>query len=168
MSGSGRSALGQQADLGGLDRQLAGLGLEQGAHDAEDVAQVPALEGGVDFFADLVAGDVELDAAGDVLQRGEAGLAHDALEHHAAGDLDFDRQAFQFFGGFLAVAFVQLGGGVLALEIVREGLARLAPFGELGTALGDDVVFVLLDGLFGVVGLGHEESLKMGFAAVDR
>jgi hypothetical protein len=37
-----------------------------------------------------------------------------------------------------------LAGGVLARKIVREGLAGGAPFGELGAALGDDVVFVLL------------------------
>jgi hypothetical protein len=81
-------ALGQQAHRAGLDRQLAGLGLEQRAFAAQDVAQVPALEGGQGLGAHHVLGDVELDAAGGVLQGGEAGLAHDALEHHAAGHAD--------------------------------------------------------------------------------
>jgi hypothetical protein len=51
-----------------------------------DVAQVPVLEGGIHLFAHVVARDVNLDAAGaSVLQRGKAGLAHHALEHHAPG-----------------------------------------------------------------------------------
>ena len=144
----------QQADFAGLDGQFAGLGLHQRADDTEDVAQVPALERGVDVLADLVAGDIDLDAAGDVLQRGERGLAHDPLQHHAAGDLDLDRQAFELFRRFLAVAVVQLLRGVFALEVVREGDPTLAQFGQLGTALGDDVVLVLL--LFGV---GHRGIL---------
>ena len=153
--------LGQQADLGGLDGQLAGLGLHQRADDTDDVAEVPALEGGIGFFADLVARDVELDAAGNVLDGGERSLAHDALEHHAAGDLDLDRQVLEFFRRFFAVALMQLGGGILALEIVREGGTALAPLGQLGAALGDELVFVLLDrGL--LFGVGHEESLVVG------
>jgi hypothetical protein len=49
--GHGAQALGQQAQAGDLDRQLAGLGLEQRAFGAHDVAQVPVLEGGVQLFA---------------------------------------------------------------------------------------------------------------------
>ena len=151
--------LGQQADFAGLDRQFAGLGLHQRTDDAEDVTQIPALECGVVFFADLVACDVNLDAAGKILQRGKRGLAHDALEHHATADLDFDRHGFQFFNRFFVVTLVQLGSGILTLEVVREGFAGLAPFGQLGAALGDELVFVLLDrGL--LFGVGHEESLE--------
>jgi hypothetical protein len=57
--------LGEQADFRALDGQFAGLGAEQGADAADDVADVPALEGGVGFLADLVAADVKLDAAGE-------------------------------------------------------------------------------------------------------
>ena len=150
---------GQQADLAGLDGQLAGLGLHQRADDAEDVAKIPGLEVGVDVFAEPVAGDVDLDAAGEILQCCERGLAHDALQHHAAGHLDLDRQAFQFPGALVAVAFQQLERGVLALEVVGEGFPGLAPFGELGTALGDELVFVLRDrGL--LFGVGHFCSLE--------
>ena len=159
--------LGQQADFIGLDRQFAGLGLHQRPDDAEDVAQIPALEGGVVFLADLVAGDVDLDAAGNVLQRGERGLAHDALEHHAAADLHFHRQIGEFLGRFLAIDFMQLVRGVLALEVVGEGFAGLAPFGELGAALRDKLVFVLLDrGL--LFGVGHEKSLENDLCCVRR
>ncbi len=160
--GQRADGLGQQADFGGLDGQFAGAGLHQRADDAENIAQIPALEGSVGFLSHLVAGDVGLDAAGNVLQRGKGGLAHDALQHHAAADFHFNRQTLQLFARFLAVGFVQLGGHVLAGEIVGESLARLAPLGELGTALGDDVVLVLLDGLFGVVDLGHGKSSKIG------
>ncbi len=153
--------LGQQADFGGLDGQFAGLGLHQGADDAEDVAEIPGLEVGIDILAEPVAGDVDLDAAGEILQRRERGLAHDALEHHAAGHLDLDRQAFQFFGRLVAVAIKQLERGVLALEVVGEGFPGLAPCGELGAALGDELVFVLLDrGL--LFGVGHFCSLETG------
>jgi hypothetical protein len=102
-----------------------------------------------------------IDAAGEILERGEGSLAHDALQHHAPGDPDFDRHALQFFGCLVAVAFEQLERRILALEVVGEGFARLAPFGELGAALGDELILVLLDrgGLFGV---GHEESSENG------
>jgi hypothetical protein len=69
---------------------------------ADDVADVPALERGVGVLARAVVADVELDAAGDVLDGGEAGLAHHALEHDAAGDLDLDRRGFEFLAGFRA------------------------------------------------------------------
>jgi hypothetical protein len=52
---------------------------------AENVAQVPVLEGLVGLGTDFFALDVDLDAAGAVLQGCETGLAHDALEHHAPG-----------------------------------------------------------------------------------
>jgi hypothetical protein len=77
-------ALGQQADRGDVQRQLAGARLEQLAFGADDVAQVPVLERGIGFLADGVARHVELDAARRVLQGREAGLAHDTLEHHPA------------------------------------------------------------------------------------
>ena len=154
---------GQQADFGSLHREFARLGLHQGAGDGNDVAQVPGFEIGVDVFTNAVALDIDLDATGQVLDGGERGLAHDALEHHAAGQLDFNRQAFEFLGGFFTIAFKHLGGGILALEVIREGFAGLAPFGQFGAALGDELVFVLLDrGL--LFGVGHIHSLK----TVDR
>jgi hypothetical protein len=44
--------LGQQADFASLDAQLAGLGLHQRAGDADDVAQIPGLEIGINVFTD--------------------------------------------------------------------------------------------------------------------
>ncbi len=97
--------------------------LNSRAFGANDVAQVPVLEGGVALFADVVARDVDLEAARAVLQRGKAGLAHDALEHHAAGDPGGDGRGAlgrQFLRGFLAVRGQQGGGVVVGLEVVRE------------------------------------------------
>ncbi|MNS62151.1 hypothetical protein D3C72_952010 [compost metagenome] len=134
--------LGQQAQLAHLHRQLALVGAEQLAAGADDVAQVPVLERGVDLFADLVARDVELDLAAAVLHGGEAGLAHHALEHHAAGDRDFDRAGFERGLVGLAILRVQRGGLVGGTEIVGEGHALLAQRGQLFAPLRDDLVLV--------------------------
>lgn len=98
-SGSGRSVW-RAGGLRCIAPRLAGLGAKQRTDGADDVAGIPALESGVGFFADLVASDVELDAAGDVGNGDERRFAHDALEHHATGDLDFDRGFFKLFAGF--------------------------------------------------------------------
>lgn len=54
------------------------------AGDADDVADVILLVGGVRLLADDVAAQVDLDIAGTVAQLGKAGLAHDALAHQPA------------------------------------------------------------------------------------
>ena len=55
---------GQQTQLGAVDRQFAGLGFEQLAACAEDIAQVPLLELVVVYaFSQIVARDVQLNAA---------------------------------------------------------------------------------------------------------
>ena len=62
-------ALGEQAQALDLDRQLAGLGLEERALGADDVAEVEVLERRVGLVADRVDADAQLDPAGRVLQR---------------------------------------------------------------------------------------------------
>ncbi len=136
--------LGQQADRFGLDRQLAGLGTGQGAFDGDDVAHVPALEGGVGV-AQGAALQEQLDAAGFVLDLGEAGLAHDALGHQAAGHLHLAAVAFQGLGGpglGIGEVCLQLPGEVLATEVVRVRDALPTQRFEFLTALGDQLVFV--------------------------
>ena len=64
LSGIGRRLLVSRRMLRGVQRELAGAGLEQLAFGADDVAQVPVLEGGVGFLAHVVARDVDLEAAG--------------------------------------------------------------------------------------------------------
>ncbi|MNS81748.1 hypothetical protein D3C72_1154690 [compost metagenome] len=62
--------LGQQTQFGAVDGQLAGLGLEQLAACANDIAQVPLLElFVVNAFRQIVARNVQLDTTANVLQR---------------------------------------------------------------------------------------------------
>jgi hypothetical protein len=145
--GQRAQALGEQPKPAHLDRQLAGLGLHQRAFGTQDVAQVVVLERRVGLFTQRVARDVELDAAGAVLQRREAGLAHHALEHHAAGDADHDGLRFQRLCVGFAVGRDQRRSAVRGLEVVREGdllatgLRRAQRLQFLAT-LGDELVVV--------------------------
>ena len=135
--------LGQQAHRGALDGEFVGFGAEQGAGHAKDVAQVHALEGAIGRLPERIAHDVNLYAPAHVLQGGETGLAHDSLQHHAAGKLHGDRVGFQVFLGGFAMRRVQVGGVVLTLKIVGEGLPQSADASELLAAFSDDLVFVL-------------------------
>ena len=81
-----------------MDRHLAGPRTEDEALDADDVAKIPVLERIVRFRTGDIIDDVDLHAPGlaigaarAVLQRGEARLAHDALEHHPPGDRGAER-----------------------------------------------------------------------------
>jgi hypothetical protein len=140
--GQRAQALGEEAQPLHVDRQLAGLGLEQRPLGADDVAEVEVLERRVVLGADRVDADAQLDAAGGVLQRREAGLAHDALEHQAAGGGHRDRLRLEGVVVEVAVLASELGGAVPGLEVVREGDAAGAEGGELFAALGDEgVVF---------------------------
>ena len=63
---------GQQTQFGAVNRQLTGLGLEQLTFRAEDIAQIPFLELlVVDAFRQVIASNVQLNAAANVLQRNE-------------------------------------------------------------------------------------------------
>ena len=84
------------------------------------------LESVVNVFAHAFVVDVHLDAATRwakrcVLQRGKAGLAHHALEHHAARDADGDGQRLQIFFGFAVVQGKQRLSAVRGLDVIREG-----------------------------------------------
>ena len=137
---------GQQAQFGNAHRQFALVGLEQGALGGNDVAHVPVLESLVGLGADAFIVDVELDAAAHVLHRGEAGLAHHALEHHAAGDGDADVFRFQRFLVLVAMSRQQIARRIRAVEVVGEGDALLAQLLQLVAALGDELVFILGEG----------------------
>jgi len=148
--------LGQQADVVAMHGQLASLGFHQRAFAADDVADVETLEGAVLVFANAVVADENLDAAGHVLNRRKAGLAHHPLEQDAAGDLDADRRGFEFLAGLVGIQFVEPAGEVLAREIVGKGRALGAPLRQLLPAFGDQAVFVG----------GVDGSLVGGLAAI--
>ena len=84
----------QHGELPAVDRQFARVGAEGEALDTHEVADVEQfLENGVverriAFGADVVAADVDLDAARVVLQLEERRAAHDAARHDAARDAD--------------------------------------------------------------------------------
>ena len=101
--------------------------------------------------ADRVQLHVDLHAAAGVLQGAEGGLAHHALEHHAAGDAGRNRARFEVLGAGMAVRSVQRGDLMLRAEVVGKGRAGLTQAGELGAPLGDDLVLVEL----GFVGCGR-------------
>ncbi len=146
--GQRAQALGEQADRAGVHGEFARLGLEQIAGGADDVADIPGLERGVEFFADGIAGHVQLDAAGHVLDREEACLAHDTFEHDAACHDDGDRIGFEVFSRFFVESGVQFAGKVFATKIVRIGFASGTPFGELGAAFRNQLVGVCNLGFF--------------------
>ena len=85
-------ALGQHGDFASVYRHLAGLRAEHEALHAHEVAEVEeflhhaVVERLVLFGADVVAGDVDLNAATRVEQFEERSLTHHATSHHAAGD----------------------------------------------------------------------------------
>ena len=80
--------LAEEGDVMGADAHLALLRAEHVAADADDVADVALLERVIDGLVHLVLAGVDLNAAGLILQVAEGDLAHAALAHQAAGNVD--------------------------------------------------------------------------------
>ena len=140
--------------------QFVGLGAEHGADCADDIADIPALERGIDFLANLVTSHIKLDAPAHVGDGDERSLAHHTLQHDSPGNTDRDRTGFEFLAGFAVVPFDELAGNILAHKVVRIRVPAAAPFGKLGAAFKDDMVFVLLGRGGGVVLFGHGGVLR--------
>ena len=157
--------LDQQAQRGRFYRQLAGAGPGQPAFDGDDVAHVEGLERLVGL-AQGVGLQEQLDRARFVHQLGEAGLAHHPLGHQPAGHGHTARRRFQRLGRPLpgiGELGLQVAGVVGAAEIVGESHALGAQGGELGPALGDQVVLVGVRGRGGgFVGWGHDGDRALG------
>ena len=101
----------------------------------------------LEFFhcrlANILQRDIKLHAFRGILNGGKGRLAHDALQHHAACNLNHRRRCVQGFLGLLPILRDQLGSVVFRAKIIREGLRRFrANRGQLLAALGNDVVFV--------------------------
>src|SRR5581483_1633103 len=123
--------------------QLAGLGAKQRALCADDIAQIPVLEGFVLRLADRIARDIELNASRHVLNGGEACLAHHTLEQHAPGHGYLARCGRERGVVLTFAVAMQVARQVGALEVVRKGLALRAQCTQLGATLLDDLVGVL-------------------------
>jgi hypothetical protein len=65
------------------------------------------------------------------------------LEHHPAGQRHLYGRVLQRLTGLLAMVSDHARGAVGRAEIVGEGHALNSQRGELGTALGDDLVLVM-------------------------
>ena len=79
---------------------------------------------------------------GAVLQRGEAGLAHHALEHQPAGHRHRDRLRLELLVRHLAVAVVQVGRMVVGLKSLGKATPWRAQRGQLLAPFGDQLVVV--------------------------
>ena len=132
----------QEPYAGGMNREFALVRLEDRAFDCNKIADIPALEGGINVFSDCISIQEHLDAARAVLERGKAGFAHDALEHHAAGDLSAFVQLGQLVFLKATVGIMQVGCFGVWLEIVRIGDAFGAQTRQLATALRNQAVIV--------------------------
>ena len=140
--GQGAQALGEEPQRLHLHRQLAGLGLEEQPFGADDVAEVEMLEKAIRLLADRVDADAQLEAPRGVLERREARLAHDALEHQPPRHGHGDPLRLEGLVVEMAVLARELGGAVLRLEVVGKGDAAGADRGELLAALGKQRVLV--------------------------
>ena len=78
----------EDLEAGGLDADLAFIGAEDFALDADEVADVQQAEFLVSGFAEHILAQVKLDAPGHVHQMGEAGLTVAADGHDPPGDSD--------------------------------------------------------------------------------
>ena len=117
-------------------RQLAAVGAEGEALDADEVADVEqfledrVVERRIPFGADVVAADVDLDAARVVLQFEERGAAHDAARHDASGDadaLEIILRRIEILGDFACRGRHLVAGGGIRLDAqVAQCLERLA------------------------------------------
>ncbi|VGP32803.1 hypothetical protein SB00610_01849 [Klebsiella quasipneumoniae subsp. similipneumoniae] len=115
-----------------MDRQLTGFGLEQLTAGGNDVAEVPFFERVVvNAFRQIVTRHVQLDAAANVLQGDEGRFTPDTTGHHAASHGHFNVQRFQLFVFFAIEVSVQLVGGMVTTEIVRESDALLTQRSQL-------------------------------------
>ena len=105
------------------------LGFEQSPFGGNDVAHVPVFERSMDVFTHAFVVDVKLNLPRAVLYRGEAGFAHDALEHHATGDRNLYVLRFEFFARGVGKLLLQGLRAVCRYKIVRKCHALLAQSG---------------------------------------
>ena len=139
-------ALGQQSDLLRVDAYLAGLGLENIALHADDVADVVAAEVLELLLADGVGADIELELAAVVLDVAEYGLAHAALGHDASGHGDVPVLVL-----LVAVPYLACPGAALEAGYFKRVASRGAQLLELLAADTENFTELLLRSLVHVV-----------------
>ena len=140
--GQRAQGFGQHPDGGHAHGQLAVIGFKQCTFRTDDVAQVPMVEIVQNFLAHAFVIEIKLNLTAHVLNGGEAGFAHLAFEHHAAGDFHGNALRVKFFFVDFTVFFVQIGGKAVAFEIVGIGDAFFADVVQFFAAQGDDLIFI--------------------------
>ena len=129
LGGRRAQGLGKDDEAGELHGNFAGLGGEQRALDADEVAQVKVLENMKLFVAQNILLGVSLDAPALVADVNEHGLAHVAMRGDAPGERDF--AAFGVIGASHSAGFRRR-------KFILERVNTLgAERGELGLALFD-------------------------------
>ncbi len=133
--GHGEQRLGKELQLFGVDAQFAGAGAEEVAVHADDVADIEQLEELIIALAHGVLLHVDLQTLAVLLEVGEAGLAHVAQGHEAAGDADAHFGG-QLFGGLGAVRGQNLGNGMGEIEPAPVGaVSQRFDLADAGQAL---------------------------------
>lgn len=132
----------QQPQRVDAHRQLTGLGVEQRALGAHDIADVPSLESLV-ALAERLTLQKELDLPGGILNFDEARLAHDTTQHHASGDAYPHGLRLECSGLHTIETEMQLGRERVTTKIVgKRGLCPRAQGGQLLAPLGNQFVVV--------------------------
>ena len=128
---------------------LTGHGPEGITLDTVDIADVGLLEVRIGVFPDGVAGDVNLDAALQVLNVGKRCLPHDPLEHHAAGDRYLHGIRVELFPAGVVGFLLRLAKGGFCFLVVRVGSSGLLKFAQvrLGVVLQDFRFLLLVEPL---------------------
>ena len=140
-SGRGRKALGEDHKAAHRQGEFVGLGAEEGALEAHDVADVQLLEPAEGLVPQHLALHVGLDAAGAVLEMAERRLAELAHQHEAAGQAEGGVQLVELRPGHGPVLGQHLLDGVAGDKAVVEGVeARPPKLLDFFPALGLDLV----------------------------
>ena len=131
--GQRQERLGEEAQGGGPQGELTGLGAKGGAAGADDIADIKPLEEIEGLLADVVAADVDLGTTAAVLHLNKGGLAEVAAGHDPPGDGINGAASFQSRSIIVNMRGQDLLGGVGHRKIVGKGIdplfAKLCQFG---------------------------------------
>lgn len=119
--------LGQEPDECGVEGELAGLGPERGAADADDVADIEGFERIERIVAHRILAYVDLHPALPVLDLDERGLAEGAARDDAARN---GKTAGIILNGIhSAIGLPEIGRRMVGLEVIRVGIDPRFPEG---------------------------------------
>lgn len=143
----------QHREFTAVYRQFACIGAECKAFDADEIADVEqfleyrVVERRIAFGTDVIAADVDLDAARMVLQLEKRRAAHDATRHDTSCNADilvFIRLRVEMFSDFAGGGRHLVSGCGIGFDAqFAQRLQRLAPQLFLFAEFGDHYVVIL-------------------------